>query len=85
MRRNGHSADRQNLTVQLGKDVLRRARILAVKRGTSVSGLVADSIGRMVEEDEAYESARTRALTWLRHGFRLGGKIRARREDWHER
>lgn len=85
MRRDGQPADSQKLTVRLAKDVLRRARILAVKRGTSVIALVADTIGRMVEEDEAYESARTRAMTWLRYGFRLAGKIRARREDWHER
>lgn len=85
MRRNGSSTDRQNLTVQLRKDVLRRARILAVKRGTSISGLVAESINRLVEEDEAYETSRVRALALLKHGFNLGGKIRVRREEWHER
>jgi Family of unknown function (DUF6364) len=32
---------RRNLTVQLDEDVIRQAKVLAARRGTSVSGLVA--------------------------------------------
>jgi predicted HicB family RNase H-like nuclease len=32
---------RRNLTLQLDEDVIRRAKVVAAKRGTSVSGLVA--------------------------------------------
>jgi hypothetical protein len=35
---------RQNLTVQLDRETIRKAKILAAKRGTSVSALVAAQI-----------------------------------------
>ncbi len=38
-----------NLTLQLDADVVQRARILAAKRGTSVSALVANELDALVE------------------------------------
>ena len=78
-------AAKQNLTVQLDREVVRRAKILAAQRGTSVSGLVASSIARMVDEEEGYEVAQRRALAFLEKGFRLGGRVHATREELHER
>ena len=50
-----------NLTLQLDEDVIRRARIVAAKRGTSVSALVARELAGLVEQDARYEEARGRA------------------------
>ena len=75
---------KQNLTVSLDRDTIRKARILAAKRGTSVSGLVASQLMETVEEDQRYESARRAALELLERGFHLGGS-RFNRDDLHER
>ncbi len=77
-------AERQNLTVQMDRELIRKARVLAAKRGTSVSGLVARELSRLVGDDEAYEAARRSALQFLERGFHLGGR-RLSREELHER
>ena len=77
-------ATRQNLTIQLDRDLIRKARILAAKRDTSVSGLVASELARLVGDDEAYEAARRSALGFLSRGFHLGGRS-VSRDELHER
>lgn len=77
--------DRQNITVQLDKETIHKAKVLAAKRGTSVSGLLAAELERLVGNDESYEVARRSALQFLERGFKLGGTIRASREELHER
>ena len=76
---------KQNLTVQLDSETVRKAKVLAARRGTSISGLVAAEIGRIVREEDQYESARRMALELLDQGFHLGGEIRVSREELHER
>jgi len=44
-----------NLTLQVDEDVIRHARIVAAKRGTSVSALVARELDGLVEQDARYE------------------------------
>ncbi len=77
-------SERQNLTIQLDRKLVRKARVLAAQRGTSVSRLLATELERLVGEDEAYETARRSALQFLERGFHLGGK-RVSREELHER
>ncbi|MEX1295434.1 MAG: DUF6364 family protein [Candidatus Limnocylindrales bacterium] len=62
----------RNLTVRLDETTIRKAKIVAAKRSTSVSRLVADEIDRLVREDDAYEQARVEALSDLESGFDLG-------------
>mgnify|MGYP001052760540 CR=1 FL=1 len=62
----------RNLTVRLEDDTIHKARILAAKRATSISKLVAAEIDRLVREDEAYGQARVEALADLESGFDLG-------------
>ena len=62
----------RNLTVRLDEDTIRKAKVVAAKRSTSVSRLVADEIDRLVREDDAYEQARVEALADLESGFDLG-------------
>ena len=70
----------QNLTVRLDSGTIRKAKIVAAKRSTSVSRLVADEIDRLVREDEAYEQARVEALMELDSAPDLGtnGSLPAR-------
>ncbi len=76
---------KQNITVRLDRRTLRRAKILAAKRNTSISGLLARQIETLVGEDDAYERARQRALAVLDQGFHLGGRMESTRDEWHER
>lgn len=66
----------RNLTVRLEEDTIHKARILAAKRATSISKLVAAEIDRLVREDEAYEQARVEALADLESAFDLGSEGR---------
>jgi hypothetical protein len=83
-RRELQVAKKQNLTVQLDTVTIRKARVLAAKRGTSVSAMVAAQIQESVEAEEAFEAARRAALEWLGRGFHLGGR-RVSRDELHER
>jgi hypothetical protein len=74
---------RRNLTLQLDEDVIRRAKVAAARRGTSISGLVARELEDLVERDARYEEAMRRALGALRAPAARGGR-RWRREDLHE-
>lgn len=63
----------QNLTIKLPSDTVRKAKIVAAKRGASISRLVAAKIEELVGEDAKYQAARRRALEWLAQGWHLGG------------
>ena len=73
-----------NLTLQLDEDVIRRARVLAAKRGTSVSALVARELAGLVEQDARYEEARNRAEELMRAAAPRGGRS-WRRGELHDR
>lgn len=77
----------QNVTLAIPKDILRKAKIIAVQKNTSLSGLLTGALTDLVSHQEAYEQARQRNLEMLRHGFNLGtqGKINWTREELHER
>ena len=78
-------ASKQNITLRLGRQTLLKAKVLAAKRNTSISGLLAEQIEALVGEDQAYEQAERRAISLLERGFHLGGTIKATRDEWHER
>ncbi|NJD67581.1 MAG: hypothetical protein C3F12_06480 [Candidatus Methylomirabilota bacterium] len=74
-----------NITLRLDKELIRKAKVLAAQQGTSVSGLLARRLEQLINEEEAYETARRHALDVLERGFHLGGKIPCPREQWHDR
>jgi len=76
---------RQNITISLGRHVLKKARILAARRETSISGLLAQEIESLVGEEEAYERVERQAIALLEEGFHLGGVARTGRDELHER
>ena len=76
---------KQNVTIRLDRETIRKLKILAVRRSTSVTALLARQFAILVDEEEAYERAERKALTLLGRGFHLGGIIRAGRNKLHER
>jgi hypothetical protein len=75
---------RTNLTLHLDADVIRRARIVAAKRGTSVSALAAKQLAELVDEDERFERARARAEAVLAKSVPRGGRSWTR-DDLYDR
>jgi len=76
---------KRNITLKLGAEVLREARILAAEEGSSISGLLAAKLEELVRERKGYDRARTRALARLRTGLDLGWKPAGSRDELHER
>lgn len=83
--RSGEDGEKQNLTVSLDRKTIRKAKIIAARRSTSISGLVAGQIEILVGEEEAYERAERQALALLDEGFHLGGFGVPSRDDLHAR
>jgi hypothetical protein len=75
---------RRNLTLQLDEDVIRHAKVLAAKRGTSLSALVARELEELVAQDARYEEAWRRASEIMARSTPHGGRT-WRRDQLHER
>jgi Family of unknown function (DUF6364) len=75
---------RRNLTLQLDEAVIRKARVLAARRGTSISGLVARELEELVAEDARYEAAMRRADEIMDRSVARGGRT-WRRDELHDR
>ena len=77
----------QNITLAIPKETLLKVKLLAVKRQTSVSGLLKKTLDDLVRQEDAYQHARQRHLQFLEQGFDLGteGHILTPRDELHER
>jgi hypothetical protein len=67
------SGGKRNLTIQLDEETIQAAKELAVRRNTSVSGLLAQKVKEMVEADRRYEAAKRRAIDAMHTAKGLGG------------
>jgi hypothetical protein len=75
----------QNITLSIPKKTLRKIKLIAVQRNTSVSKLIAETFEKITDEDRAYNEARDRQLAWLEKGFNLGFEKPASRDELHDR
>jgi hypothetical protein len=76
---------KQNITLSIDARLLKRARVIAAERGVSVSALLAEELRDLVEQEAAYEQAKSKALALLAQPFRLGGKGIKDRAALHDR
>jgi hypothetical protein len=76
---------KQNITLAIDQRLLKRARSFAAQQGTSVSAMLADELRRIVESQEAYAQAKSRALAQLDTPFHLGGRGVRNCADLHDR
>lgn len=74
-----------NLTIQLDAEVIRRARVVAAKRGTSVSALVARELDQLVAQEGRYEDARRRAVELMAGAKPRGGRTWTRDDIYADR
>jgi predicted transcriptional regulator len=76
---------KQNITLSLDKEVIRKSKVLAARKETSISKLLADSLRLAVEKEDFYEAAKRNGLQMLKKGFHMGGVRNWKREDLYER
>lgn len=75
----------RNITLSLDEEVLREARVLAAKKGLSVSALLRSELMRMVVQERKYVKARESAVRRLKRGYSLGGGPLPDRDELHDR
>jgi hypothetical protein len=76
---------KSNITLKVDSDLIREAKVLAARRGTSVSRLLSEHLEALIREDKAYEASRKRALQRLDRGFDLKWTPAEDRSELHER
>ncbi len=79
--------EKQSITLSIPKELLLRVKLMAVRRQTSVSGLMTKTLEKLVQQEDAYDRVRRRHLQWLERGADLGtgSQVLTQREDLHER
>ena len=77
----------QNITLSIPKEVLRKAKLIAVQRQTSLSRLLTQALLEIISNEEGYERHRRIHLALLERGIDLGtqGNISWKRDELHER
>jgi predicted transcriptional regulator len=74
-----------NITLKLDSDLLRRVKVLAAQKGTSVSAMLATTLEEVVSKDDEYEDARKRAITLMKESTGHGWQKPRSRDELHER
>lgn len=77
----------RNITVSLPEEVLEEAKVIAVRRRTSVSALLRGMLDDLVAQETGYRQAERRFLELLDEGHNMGmnGRISWTRDETHER
>ena len=66
---------KQNITLSINKDLIRKVKILAAQKQTSISGMLSRELQKIIDDSEKYELFKRKALININQGFHLGGKI----------
>ena len=79
--------ERQNITLSIPKETLKKAKHLAVEKDQSLSGLLTEFIEALVSQEERYKQAEQRQLVLMERGIDFGLKenVDWPREEIHER
>ena len=78
--------EKQNVTLSVPKDILHKAKIIAIGQNKSLSGLLTEVLTDIVVQSERYQLARERHLNWLEKAADLGtqGNITWSRQELHD-
>jgi predicted transcriptional regulator len=77
----------RNVTLSLPEELLKEAKVLAARKESSLSALLAGALREMIDRESGYALAREEELFELERGFDLGthGEITWSRDEVHER
>jgi predicted transcriptional regulator len=78
---------RQNVTVALPAETIRRLEVLAAERGSSLSRMLTEQLNELLDRESGYQPARRRSIAALERGWPFGtnGVARWSRDDLHAR
>ena len=76
---------KQNITLRLSRQTIQKARILAARRSTSMSGLLTSQIEMLANSEDEYERAKRESIALMEKGFHLGGIHKLDRDTLHGR
>lgn len=74
-----------NVTVRIDANLAHEAKVLAARRGTSLSRLLAEKLEEIVQHERTYEAAMRQALTLMDKGIATGWQKPANRDELHDR
>jgi metal-responsive CopG/Arc/MetJ family transcriptional regulator len=75
----------QNVTLSIPKEVLKKAKTLAIEQGCSLSGLLSRLLEELVRKRDTYSQAREHHLAVLdMFDLGTGGCVNWSRDDLHE-
>ncbi|MEW6003500.1 MAG: CopG family transcriptional regulator [Nitrospirota bacterium] len=79
--------EKQNNTLSLPREILKKGKMLAAKRGISLNELVRELLQISTESDEGYRTSADRQIKRMKEGIHLGtrGKISWKRDQLHQR
>ena len=79
--------EKQNFTISLPRDLLKRVKVLAAEQDTSVSAIMERLLKEYAEHREGYRQARRDHTSLLETGLELGtgGLSSWTREELHDR
>lgn len=77
----------RNITLALPQEILKQLKILAAKRGTSVSAMLKEELEALLQQESDYMQAYREFMEVANRGFELGtyGEARWMRDALHER
>jgi len=79
--------EKQNITLSLPREILKKGKMLAAKKGISLNELVRELLQMTAENEEGYRISADRQIRRMKGGIALGtkGKISWQRDELHQR
>jgi hypothetical protein len=76
---------KQNITLSIEKELIKKGKIIAARKDISVSKMMGNLLRDVVYQHDRYEASKRNAISIMRKGLHLGGRINWKREDLYER
>jgi hypothetical protein len=79
--------EKQNITLSLPREILKKGKMLAAKKGISLNQLVRELLQMTAENEEGYGISADRQIKRMKEGISLGtkGKIPWKRDELYQR
>lgn len=76
----------RNITLALPRDLVRRVKVIAAERDTSISALMRGLLEELVRREDDYDRVWAREVELMREGLDMRvGEIRWTRDEVHDR
>ena len=79
------ATNKTNITLKLDASLVRAIKVIAARKGISVSALIAHKLEEEVQKNGDYEQAMKRALALMKESSGLGWQKPKSRDQLHER